>query len=99
MCGGRTSLDCMARFGGAVSGGRGQGWGLSSPGCVAEDVWGPAACDLCLSSEPLWLGGAGRGWKMEGVLLDTINLICLLKKKKKRQREKQHVSAKDDFGP
>lgn len=85
--------------GGAVSGGRGQGWGLSSPGCVAEDVWGPAACDLCLSSEPLWLGGAGRGWKMEGVLLDTINLICLLKKKKKRQREKQHVSAKDDFGP
>lgn len=36
-------------------------------------------------------GARGRG-QMEGVLLDTVSLICLLKKK--RQREKQHVSAK-----
>ena len=39
-------------------------------------------------------GWAGGGGQMEGVLLDTVNLICLSKKKKKRQREKQHVSAK-----
>ena len=38
-------------------------------------------------------GWAGGGGQMEGVLLDTVDLIRLFKKKK-RQREKQHVSAK-----
>ena len=38
-------------------------------------------------------GWAGGGGQMEGVLLDTVDLIRLFKKKK-RHREKQHVSAK-----
>lgn len=37
-------------------------------------------------------GGTDRGWGE--VLLNTVNWISLLKKKNKRQREKQHVSAK-----
>lgn len=49
----------------------------------------PVTCALHKSH----YGWAGGGGQMEGVLLDTVSLICLLKKKK-RQREKQHVSAK-----
>lgn len=53
-------------------------------GCMGNPP--PVTCAL---KEPLELG---RGWG-RGVLLDTVNLISLLKKKK-RHREKQHVSAK-----
>lgn len=53
-------------------------------GCMGNPP--PVTCAL---KEPLELG---RGWG-RGVLLDTVNLISLFKKKK-RHREKQHVSAK-----
>ena len=42
-------------------------------------------------------GWAGGGGQMEGVLLDTVNLICLFKKKKAK-RKATRVS-ENDFGP
>ena len=71
--------------------GPGPGLGSESPWLCGQGCIGT----LCLWPVPGeshygWVGGKG---KMEGVLPDTINLICLFKKNK-RQREEQHVSVK-----
>lgn len=52
----------------------------------------PVTCALHKSH----YGWARGGGQMEGILLDTVNLICLFKKKAKRKATRV---SENDFGP
>lgn len=65
----------------------------STPLCGWGCLGNLRLCPVPQKSRYGWVVVRGWGW----VLLNTVNLISFLKKKK-RQRKKQHMSA-DDFGP